>query len=232
MGSTGPAADNAPAKELTGAAKNQGDHKDVSIIFPPTFLCGKGDHSLAYAAMSQAIYSFQMQTRRHVFAGTAINIFQNSGAPTLPACEGATNIHFNQVLRFSSNGSSSLAGDENTNWAWYEKQKKIETNMRLRFSLGAVDDLDGLNENHDAFTETRSAACHDPHDGSLPLQIVTNSSASHLSGDRLLQLEWTADRLQVGEAGAVGDREGLPDRVQLRLLEPLRGGHRHCQGSG
>lgn len=49
------------------------------------------------------------------------------------------------------------AGDPNTNWAWFENQKKVETNLRLRFSLGSADDMDGLNENHGAFSETRSA---------------------------------------------------------------------------
>jgi hypothetical protein len=54
MGSTGTAADKAPAKELTGAAKNQGDHKDVSIIFPPTFLCGESSHFVARVSVSLA----------------------------------------------------------------------------------------------------------------------------------------------------------------------------------
>lgn len=57
MGSTRTAADNAPAKELTGAAKNQGDHKDVSIIFPPTFLCGESNHLLVRAGVSVAYQS-------------------------------------------------------------------------------------------------------------------------------------------------------------------------------
>lgn len=53
--------------------------------------------------------------------------------------------------------TTSPAGDPNTNWAWFENQKKIEANLRLRFSFGAADDLDGLNEHHGAYSETRSA---------------------------------------------------------------------------
>ena len=49
--------------------------------------------------------------------------------------------------------ASRTAGDPNSNWAWFENQKKVSANVRVRFGLGAVDDLDGLNEDHDGFVE-------------------------------------------------------------------------------
>jgi hypothetical protein len=42
-----------------------------------------------------------------------------------------------------------------TNWGWFEDQKKVKTGIRLRFGLGGTDDLDGLEENHDPFVEVR-----------------------------------------------------------------------------
>ena len=40
------------------------------------------------------------------------------------------------------------SGDPNTNWAWFEQQKKAKANLRFRLSLGSPDDKDGLDENH------------------------------------------------------------------------------------
>lgn len=53
---------------------------------------------------------------------------------------------------------SSLTGDPNSNWAWFENQKKVAANVRLRFSLGSADDTDGLEESSSGFTESRWAA--------------------------------------------------------------------------
>ncbi len=47
------------------------------------------------------------------------------------------------------------AGDPNSNWAWFENQKKVAADVRLRFALGSADDTDGLNESSDGFAETR-----------------------------------------------------------------------------
>ena len=40
-----------------------------------------------------------------------------------------------------------------TNWGWFEDQKKVKTGIRLRLGIGGTDDLDGLEENHDPFVE-------------------------------------------------------------------------------
>ena len=47
------------------------------------------------------------------------------------------------------------AGDpfNETNWGWFEDQKKVRTGIRLRLGLGGTDDADGLEENHDEFVE-------------------------------------------------------------------------------
>lgn len=39
------------------------------------------------------------------------------------------------------------SGDPNTNWAWFEQQKKAKANFRFRISGGAADDNDGLAQN-------------------------------------------------------------------------------------
>lgn len=40
------------------------------------------------------------------------------------------------------------SGDPNTNWAWFEEQKKAKANFRFRLSSGAADDNEGLAQNH------------------------------------------------------------------------------------
>lgn len=42
------------------------------------------------------------------------------------------------------------SGDPNTNWAWFEEQKKVKANFRLRLSSGEVDNHDDLLESHDS----------------------------------------------------------------------------------
>jgi len=50
---------------------------------------------------------------------------------------------------------NAAAGDpfNETNWGWFEDQKKVRTGIRLRLGLGDTDDADGLEENHDEFVE-------------------------------------------------------------------------------
>ena len=64
----------------------------------------------------------------------------------------------------------SSAGDpyNETNWGWFEDQKKVKTGIRLRFGLGGTDDLDGLEENHDPFVEVQCPPSPDAQDQRLP----------------------------------------------------------------
>jgi len=80
--------------KATGYEVNQGPGPDVSLSFPPDFLCGM-----------------------------AVSVFQNSGG-------------------------------EDTNWSWFEKQKKVKGDFRFRIGLGCTDDRDGLSEDHGGFLES------------------------------------------------------------------------------
>lgn len=62
------------------------------------------------------------------------------------------------------------SGDPNTNWSWFEQQKKAKANLRFRLSLGSPDDKDGLDEHHGGALSAicvpgalhRCCACGDP----------------------------------------------------------------------
>jgi hypothetical protein len=44
-------------------------------------------------------------------------------------------------------------GDPNSNWAWFEKQKKAHVRLRIRFSSGHPDNVDGLRDDYATFVQ-------------------------------------------------------------------------------
>lgn len=46
------------------------------------------------------------------------------------------------------------SGDPNSNWAWFEQQKKVKANFRFQLSSGAADDNDGLAQNFSSVMES------------------------------------------------------------------------------